>query len=465
MYEWLDSRLKLNAVERTLLDEPIPGGASWIYVFGSATLFLFLLQAITGMFLAVYYAPTPDHAYDSVKFIESEIAFGSFVRGLHHWGASGMVVAIGLHMLQVFLYGAYKPPRELLWMVGVVLFLITLGFAFTGYLLPWDQNAYWATQIGINMVGTVPVLGDLAMRVLRGGETLGALTLSRFFAVHVLFLPATIAALILLHLFILRCVGPAGPWRGGVERRKSGESEEPSYGLVERRMRVSEPFYPRQVYMDAVVMLAVFACLSLLALTVSFPLADKADPSDTSFVPVPEWYFLFYYQLLKYVHGPLEPLATWVLPALFFLGLLFWPFLDRNPARHPAARPVALASGTAFLLLVFVLLGVSLRDLQAVQRVDPAVARGKALYVQFGCAGCHRIHGEGGAVGPDLSYVGDARSDRDWHLRHFRDPQSVSPGSFMPKFPLSDQQIADLTGYMLTLKRPTQTDRPALVGG
>jgi ubiquinol-cytochrome c reductase cytochrome b subunit len=437
MYEWLDSRLNLKPIEKTLLDEPIPGGASWIYVFGSATLFLFVLQAVTGMFLAVYYAPTPDHAYDSVQFIERDVTFGAFVRGLHHWGASAMVVAIGLHMLQAFLYGAYKPPREVMWMVGVVLFLVVLGFAFTGYLLPWDQNAYWATQIGINMVGTVPLVGEFFMRVLRGGDTLGALTLSRFFAVHVLFLPATLVIGILLHLFILRRVGPAGPW-----------SEE-------RAQQGSETFYPRQVYMDAVVMLAVFVVVAVLALTVSFPLADKANPADTSFTPVPEWYFLFYYQLLKYVHGPLEPLATWVLPAVFFLGLLFWPFIDRNPARHPTARPVALASGAAFLLFVFALLGVSLRDLYAVPRADPAVARGKSLFAHFGCAGCHRIHGEGGAVGPDLSYVGDNRPERAWHLRHFRDPQSVSPGSIMPKFPLTEQELQDLTSYVLSLKRPS----------
>jgi ubiquinol-cytochrome c reductase cytochrome b subunit len=436
IYDWLDSRLKLKTVERTLLDEPIPGGASWIYVFGSATLFLFLLQAITGMFLAVYYAPTPDHAYDSVQFIETGVTFGAFVRGLHHWGASAMVVAIGLHMLQTFLYGAYKPPREVMWMAGVVLFLVVMAFAFTGYLLPWDQNAYWATQIGINMVGTVPIVGDFLVRVLRGGETLGALTLSRFFAVHVLFLPAILVTGIALHLFILRRVGPAGPWTD--ERARLG----------------SETFYPRQVYMDAMVMLAVFAVVAAFALTVSFPLADRADPSDTSFVPVPEWYFLFYYQLLKYVHGPLEPLATWVLPMFFFLMLVFWPFLDRNPARRPMKRPLALGAGAAFLVMVFALLGISIRDLHAIPRVDPAVARGKAVFARFGCVGCHRIHGEGGAVGPDLSYVGDAKPERAWHLKHFRDPQSVSPGSIMPKFPLNEQEINDLTSYVLSLKRP-----------
>ncbi|MER3424548.1 MAG: quinol:cytochrome C oxidoreductase, partial [Nitrospiraceae bacterium] len=159
--------------------------------------------------------------------------------------------------------------------------------------------------------------------------------------------------------------------------------------------------------MDAMVMLAVFGVIVILALTIHFPLADKANPSDTTFTPVPEWYFLFYYQLLKYVHGPLEPLATWILPALFFLILLFWPFIDQNPYRHPTRRPIALTIGALFLVFVFALLGVSIRDLYAVPRMDPAVARGKALFDQLGCAACHRIHGSGGAVGPDLSYVGD----------------------------------------------------------
>lgn len=458
LHDWLDSRLRLKQIENTLLDEPIPGGASWIYVFGSATLFLFVLQAVTGMFLAIYYAPTPDHAYDSIRFIETEVTFGAFVRGLHHWGASGMVVAIGLHMLQVYLYGAYKPPRELLWMVGVVLFLIVLGFAFTGYLLPWDQNAYWATQVGVNMLGTVPVIGDLMAPVVRGGEILGALTLSRFFALHVLFFPATLAALVMIHLFILRRVGPAGPWRGAYERRNIGGTASQgggagSPGFVERRVRHSETFYPRQVFMDAMVMLGIFGVAAFLALTVPFPLTDKADPSDTSFVPIPEWYFLFYYELLKYVHGPFEPLATWVLPSMFFLSLFFWPFIDRNPARNPIKRPVALTAGGLFLLMMFSLLGISIKHLYAVPRIDPAVARGKSVYAAFGCAGCHRVHGEGGAVAPDLSFVGDTRSDREWHLKHFKDPQSVSPGSFMPKFPLTDQQLQDLASYMLSLKR------------
>ena len=437
LYHWLDSRLKLSPIEQTLLDEPIPGGASWNYVFGSATLFLFGLQALTGMFLAIYYVPSPDHAYDTVQYIQHEVWFGWFVRGLHHWGASAVMLAIGLHMLQVFFDGAYKPPREMMWIVGVCLLLIMLGFGFTGYLLPWDQNAYWATQVGINMAGAVPYVGDFVILVLRGGETLGALTLSRFFAIHVLILPAIIVAGIMLHLFILRRVGPAGPHD---EKQAS---------------RGSETFYPRQVFMDAVVMLGVFLVVASLAFTVEFPLADKADPSDHSFIPVPEWYFLFHYELLKMAPGSLAPVVTWVLPSLFILVLFSLPFIDRNPQRKPAARRTTLAGGFVFLVMMFTLLGISLRDLYAVPKKDPAVARGETLVGKLGCKTCHRIHGDGAAIAPDLSYVADRRPEREWHLRHFKDPKSVSPGSFMPKFPLNDQQLNDLTSYILTLKSGT----------
>ncbi|MBI3809243.1 MAG: cytochrome b N-terminal domain-containing protein, partial [Nitrospirae bacterium] len=189
IYHWFDERLKLAPVRIALLDEPIPGGASWVYVFGSLTLFFFLLQMLTGMFLAIYYSASPEQAHASIRYIMDEVPFGLFIRGLHHWGASAMMIAIGLHMLQVFLYGAYKRPRELMWVLGVVLFLITLAFGFSGYLLPWDQRAYWATQVGINIVGTIPLVGDVLVRIIRGGQQLGAMTLSRFYALHTLFLP------------------------------------------------------------------------------------------------------------------------------------------------------------------------------------------------------------------------------------------------------------------------------------
>lgn len=433
VYAWLSNRLKLSPLLHHLLDEPIPGGASWIYIFGSLTLFFLFLQAVTGSFLTIYYAPTPDHAYESVLFIQGA-PFGSFIRGLHHWGSSAMMIAVGLHLLQVYLYGAYKPPREPMWIVGVLLLVLTLAFGFTGYLLPWDQKAYWATQVGINLVGTVPWIGGALARILRGGDELGAMTLGRFFAIHVIFLPWMIAAFVALHLFILRRVGPAGPWDQA------------------RATARSEAFYPKQIAMDAVAMGVAFLALTFVAILVPAHLADRANPADASFRPVPEWYFLFYYQLLKYSTGAWEPVLTFVLPALFF-GLLFAaPFLGRSRERSPARRPVAIAAGVLFLVFVFIMLGQSLRETAAIALTDPTVLRGRALYDKLACAGCHQIHGTGAMVGPDLSYVGDQR-DRDWLIAHFQDPQGVVPGSIMPPVRLGDPEMSELTAYMLSLKK------------
>ena len=434
IFRWLSDRLNLPPVLHYLLDESIPGGASWIYVFGSVTLFIFFLQAITGAFLALYYAPTPDHAFDSVHFIQDQVPFGAFVRGLHHWGASAIMIAVGLHMLQVYLYGAYKPPREPMWHVGIFLFILTLAFGFTGYLLPWDQTAYWATQVGINLVGTVPFIGEPLARILRGGTELGAVTLNRFFAIHTLFLPWLIVMLIAAHLFILRRVGAAGPW-DEVKAKK-----------------VSEPFFPRQVFMDAVAMGVVFAALALVAVFIPAHLADRANPSDNTFRPVPEWYFLFYYQLLKYSTGSWEVVMTFVLPVLFFGTLFLIPFLGRKRERAPTRRPISMAVGAAFLVFVFTLLGIAVKQNASIVVSDPAVVRGRALYAKLSCSGCHRIHGDGAQVGPDLSYEGDKR-DRIWLIAHFKDPQKTSPGTFMPAFRLDEPQLEDLTQYVLSLKK------------
>lgn len=434
LYNWLDERLKLTPIRIALLDEPIPGGASWVYVFGSVTLLAFLLQMATGMFLMLSYAPTADHAYESVRYIQEEVPFGRFIRSLHHWGASLMMVAIGLHMLQVFLYGAYKRPRELMWLVGVVLFLSTLAFGFSGYLLPWDQRAYWATQVGINIVGTIPLIGDALVRIIRGGQTLGTMTLSRFFALHTVFLPWLLMGLIVLHLVILRRVGPAGPWDAA------------------RAAAIREPFWPKQVAMDAIAMFVAFVTLVGLALALPPALADRANPADTTFTPVPEWYFLFYYELLKYFRGRWEMVGTVVIPVLFYALLFLLPFLDRRPERRPFSRPVVIGAGGLLLVVVFTFLTISLRAVASLPKPDPSAARGKQLYQTLGCAACHRIHGEGEAVGPDLSDVG-TRRDAAWLMRHWKEPEAMVPGSTMPSYAgLSDTELEDLTNYMLSLK-------------
>jgi quinol-cytochrome oxidoreductase complex cytochrome b subunit len=205
-FAWLDERLGLKTIYDTVLDRKVPK-VNWWFTLGSASLFLFLLQGITGIMLSVYYVPTPDHAYDSIQFIMNGLAFGWLIRGIHHWGASLMVLIVFFHMLRTYFFGAYKYPREFTWVTGVLLLFLTLGMGFTGYLLPWDQRAYWATTVGTSIAGTVPFIGNFINQVLRGGADLSAVTLARFFSVHIWWFPALIAALIGIHLYMVIRLG------------------------------------------------------------------------------------------------------------------------------------------------------------------------------------------------------------------------------------------------------------------
>ncbi len=201
-YEWLDERLGLNDLYKATLDRPEPKG-NWWNTLGSASLFLFLMQGLTGIFLSVYYTPSPDHAYDSIQHIMTGVQFGWLIRGIHHWGASLMVMVVFIHLLRVFVTASYKYPRELTWLIGTGLFLLTLGMGFTGYLLPWNQKAFWATTVGTAIAGSVPWLGEFILKALRGGADLNALTLSRFFSAHIWILPAMLASLIGVHIFLI----------------------------------------------------------------------------------------------------------------------------------------------------------------------------------------------------------------------------------------------------------------------
>ncbi len=202
VYDWLDERLGLQNLYAAVLDRPEPLG-NWWNTLGSASAFLFLLQGATGIFLTVYYTPSPDHAYDSIQYIMEGVAFGWLIRGIHHWGATLMVLVVFIHMLRVFATASFKYPRELTWIVGIGLLLLTLGMGFTGYLLPWNQRAFWATTVGTEIAGSVPFIGDFILKALRGGPDLSALTLQRFFAAHIWMLPALMAALIGVHLYLV----------------------------------------------------------------------------------------------------------------------------------------------------------------------------------------------------------------------------------------------------------------------
>jgi quinol-cytochrome oxidoreductase complex cytochrome b subunit len=204
--DWLDERVAWRSVFETVFRRRVPK-INWLYTLGSASLFVAVNQIVTGILLTIYYVPTPDHAYDSVQYITTQVPAGWLIRGLHHYGASAMVILVFLHMLRIIFMGAYKYPREVTWFSGVFLLLITLGFGFTGYLLPWDQKAYWATIVGTQIAGTAPLVGDGVLRIMRGGEDLTAVTLARFFGVHVWVLPLLLILLMALHLYLVIRIG------------------------------------------------------------------------------------------------------------------------------------------------------------------------------------------------------------------------------------------------------------------
>jgi quinol-cytochrome oxidoreductase complex cytochrome b subunit len=206
IFTWLDERLALETIYGAVLDRKVPK-VNWWFTLGSASLFLFVMQGITGIFLTMYYVPDPQKAYDSIEYIMNGLAFGWLIRGIHHWGASLMVLVVFLHMLRTFFYGAYKYPREMTWITGVLLLLLTLGMGFTGYLLPWNQRAYWATTVGTAIAGSVPFVGDFILQVMRGGTDLSALTLTRFFSAHIWMLPAALAGLIGVHMYLIIRLG------------------------------------------------------------------------------------------------------------------------------------------------------------------------------------------------------------------------------------------------------------------
>ena len=339
MLTWLDQRTGLVALTKDFLTEDVPGGASYWYTFGSATLFAMLMQIATGIFLCFYYAPSTDTAWESTDYLIKHVPAGGFVLSLHYWGASAMIAFLGMHLLQALLWGAYKKPRELQWVVGVILFLLTLVLGLTGYLLPWDLNALLASKVAIQIAGSAPILGPALLSFLQDGSGIGTLTINRFFGIHVWLVPAILLGMVGLHLTIFRHNGPAGPPIDEAPKLRPGR------------------FWPDQLFMDTVVSFALFVIVVALAWFAPAPLDAKADPNNTQFVPYPAWYFLALYALLDVV-GKFPPqivqvstlFATIIMPGVLVLLLIVLPFIDRNPSRRPSRRPWILGV-TALTLL------------------------------------------------------------------------------------------------------------------
>ena len=471
LWGWLNRRTGIDDLLRSALDEPIPGGARFAYIFGSGLLFIFISQVITGIFLALYYVPSADHAHTTVAYITKAVTAGSFLRSLHAYGASAMVIVLFLHLSQTFIYGSYKGRRELLWLSGCILFALVLAMAFTGYLLPWDQRAYFATAVGTNAVSEVPWIGESIKRLMRGGTEMGTLTISRFFVAHVFFVPACIFALVASHIFLFRKAGAAGP-----------VNEDPY-----QPKQKAELFYPRQVLMDLSLTALLIVGLGVLCFFVPVQLGPPANPADAQYVPRPEWYYLPIFQWLKYWHGAGAIIGVLVIPTLLVAAILALPFLDRSVERRPWKRPAAMGG---FGFVVFMLLGLGLRS-QYLDRHDPGVAqqlakqnaeeneyarkpfepelssaslaaanvtladplaaKGKTIFEGQSCNACHGDGGGGTAAAPALIGIGK-KFLPDQLAELFKHPTAKMNAGGMPPIDLPPDDLKALIAYVESLK-------------
>ncbi len=473
LFHWIDRRTGLDKLLHEALDEPIPGGARYAYIFGSGLLFILLSQVITGIFLALYYVPSVDHAHVTVAYITKVVAAGSFLRSLHVYGASAMVIIVIVHLGQTFLYGSYKGRRELLWVSGTILFTLVMGMAFTGYLLPWDQKSYFATAVGTSVASEIPFVGGFLERMLRGGSHLGTLTLSRFYALHILYIPAVIFLFVAIHVYLFRKAGAAGP-----------VSESP-----EGSKRKTESFYPRQLLMDLGFALLLVAALGFAAYFAPADLGPLANPADTQYLPRPEWYFRPLFEWLKLWHGAAELLRVLVIPAVLVFLFVGLPFIDRRRERRPWRRPIAVGTFSLILLGVVSLGAYSYYQdahdkLVAAQLVlqqqseadfmkepfkpqmvgpqpgqeaqskgpsSPLVAEGKSIFQSHGCFACHGAGAVGTAIAPRLIGIGTKFSAAEME-NLFKHPLPAMDKGGMPHFTFTPEQVKALRTYLDSLQ-------------
>ena len=468
----IDERLGLSPLTKAIFLRHVPVGLNWWYSLGSAALFLLLLQIVTGTFLAMSYSATPERAYDSIRYIMSEVPYGWFIRGLHHWGASAMVAVVILHLASTFVLGAHKYPREAIWLFGVALFLVVLGFGFTGYLLPWDQKAYWATTVGTNMAGTVPGVGPALVKLIRGGADVGVIALTRFYAIHTLLLPLIISGLAAVHVALVIYHGVSvspGLWHRGLRQPKDDgpgrliSSYHEKYAAFKAR---GPSFWPHMIADDLRTGLIIFLILAALTIFFGVPLDERADPTDTTYIPRPEWYFMGLFELLKYFPGALEWVGVALIPGLLVLLLFLAPWLSRGEERRPLKRPLGMVSLSLILLASA---GLTLRAYQTTpptEVVERGVVltsqqlRGRQIVEQQGCNSCHVINGEGGyegedeaKKGPPLDGIPHRMTAADIHT-FMEKPKALNPDALMKPLipPLTHEGVEAITQYLLTLE-------------
>jgi ubiquinol-cytochrome c reductase cytochrome b subunit len=457
---WLDQRLKLGEPIRETAEHAVPREtASWFYVFGSAALTVFILQIVTGILLALIYVPSAGEAWNSLQTLNHSIAFGWFIRALHGWGSNFMIAIVLIHMVQVFLFGAYKFPRELTWMIGVLLLLVTLGMAFTGQVMRFDQDAYWGLGIGASIASRVPVLGPMVVNLMLGGPIIAGPTLSRFFALHVFVIPGLLIAFVSLHLLLVLKLGVnEWPMPGRIVRRATYLQE---YHDLTHKEGV--PFVPYAVWKD--ILFSGFVVLSIVFCALYFgPFGPggQPDPAIIQTAPRPDFFFLWLYTVLSFLPPAAETPILMIGPVIGIVILLALPFVAGEGEKSWRRRPIAvlLVLLTAVTLSALTQLGEhtpwspvmdawsSLPIPPEYLRASTALERRGALVFQAKqCHNCHSLDGQGGKRGPALDRVA-LRLTQDQLIR-----QVIQGGGNMPAYGknLSPPETTALVAFLKTL--------------
>ena len=463
--EWFDHRLQLAAPIREAAEHPVPRNtASWWYVFGSAALVVFCLQLVTGILLAMVYVPSADEAWSSLQALNHQVVFGWFVRALHGWGSNFMVAIVLIHMAQVFLFGAYKYPRELTWIVGVCLLLTTLGMAFTGQIMRFDQDAYWGLGIGASIASRVPVAGPAVVSLMLGGPIIAGATLSRFFTLHVFVVPGALIALVCLHVLMVLKLGiNEWPMPGRLVKRATYEHD-----YHELTATDGAPFVPYAVWKDmffaAFILLAVGACAWYFG---PFGPTGQPDPTIIQTVPKPDYFFLWLYAVLSLLPPSLETPALLIGPVVAIVVLLLLPFLSGEGEKSWKRRPIAVLT----VMLIAIALG-TFTHLASYAPWSPhmnawsgdpvpehllhrstALQRQGALVFQAKqCRNCHGLGDSGGERGPALDGVA-VRLTQDQLIR-----QVIQGGGNMPAYGknLSPAETTALVAFLETLHAANQ---------
>ncbi len=457
IWHWIDDRTGIVNFIKPLASHLVPPDSKWTYVFGSATLFVFILQVITGVALSLLYQPTSETAYESLKYITNQAFLGDVLRGIHYFGASAMIILVGIHMIRVYLAAAYKYPREMSWITGVVLLLLTLGMGFTGQLLRWDSNGVWSAIVGAEQAGRIPIIGKTIAHFLLAGETLGGATLSRFFAIHVFLIPALLFGLVGLHLFLV--------FRNGIsEPPKSGRPVEPKkyrtwYDNMLKEKGV--PFWPNAAWRDMTFGLIVVLIVILLAVFVGPPeIGAPPDPTNIHSNPRPDWYFLWIFALFALMPPAIEDLAIALLPVIVGVILIALPLIFYKGERSPLRRPWSI------VIVVFILTMIGAFWYQGIQSpwspdfsakplpahvvgdVNPDALAGSKLFFNKGCEYCHQISGHGGKRGPELTKVGSRLTIEQMTI------MIVNGGGNMPAFGgnLTKEELQKLIAFLKTRK-------------